>query len=66
MTVKDLIENFGTKTPYIIKNVDNPHEIIWKDRGCKPTRFCDKNIVCGVEHTSKQIVIYITRQWDAD
>lgn len=62
MTVKDLIESFGTKTPYIIKNVNNPHDIVWQGRGHKLTQLCDNNIVCGVEHTPKQIIIYIIRQ----
>lgn len=66
MIVKDLITNFDTKTPYTIKDVDNPHNIIWQGRGNKLTHLCDKNIVCGVGHTSKSIVIYITQQWNAD
>ena len=64
MTVKHLIENFDTRTPYIVVDVDNPHNIIWKGKGNKPTQLCDKNIVCGVSHNPKHIVIYITRQWD--
>lgn len=59
MTISDLLKCFSSDTCYSIRDKENPHYIIWWGRGNKLTGICDNKIVCGIQHTSKKIIIYI-------
>lgn len=59
MLVKDLIQLFTQTTRYKIKWVDNPHYIEWSGQGNKINTTVDNKIIKGIQHNSKEIVIYI-------